>query len=54
MIVKITVIAMDVPLGEGDGAPGESICPAQTETAITIHRIAAAHVWRNFFTLCAS
>ena len=40
--------------GVGAGAPGESIVPANTETASAIVRNAVAQVRRNLFTFCAS
>ena len=42
----------EVPLGGGvgDAAPGESIVPANAETASAIVRIAMAHVRRSLLT----
>lgn len=59
MIVVVTLdVGVDVSLGGGGGdvAPGEDIIPefAVAETASAIVRIATAHVWRKFLTLCAS
>lgn len=58
MIVVVTLDVADVSLGGGGGAvaPGEDIIPelADAETASAIVRIATAHVWRKFLTLCAS
>jgi hypothetical protein len=57
MIVVVRSLDVDVDsVGGGGGAvaAGECICPAKTEPASAIVRIATAHVWRKFLTLCAS
>lgn len=60
MIVRISVVVMvyddDVGLGGGGtgaGAPGESICPAKTETASVKLSIATAQVWRRVFIVAS-
>ncbi len=58
-IVRIIVVMLvevdDVSLGAGGGGgattPGESIIPADAETARTAVIIATAHVLRNLFTI---
>ena len=59
MIVSIKVVVMsvdvDISLGGGgvDTTPGQSICPANTETANVRLSMVAAHIWRKVFTLVA-
>jgi hypothetical protein len=48
-MVHIIVVVRLGGGGGGAGAPGESICPADAETASAKLRIATAHVWRSVF-----
>lgn len=50
----VMVLVDEVVLGGGGATmPGESICPANVETASAKLRIVNAHVWRRVFIVAS-
>jgi hypothetical protein len=57
-MIKLLVISVNVDAslvgGGGVTTPGQSICPANIETANVRLSMVAAHIWRRVFTVNAS
>jgi hypothetical protein len=52
-VLFVVLVPVD-GVGAGAGAPGVSMCPANTEPASVRLRIVTAHICRRCFTLGAS